>query len=58
MEGNVGIGVKQRFITRENIPAGYNKINYRRPDGPPLPDTDIEESTPYFPAVIRFIYHL
>ena len=58
MEGNVGIGVKQRFIRRENIPAGYSKINYRRPDGPPLPDTDIEESMPYFPAVIRFIYHL
>jgi hypothetical protein len=59
LEGNVGIGVKRRFINRKNIPTGYTKIEYldsRRIS--PIPDDDIEQDLPYFPATVRFIYHL
>ena len=58
MEGNIGIGVKQRMINRKNVPAGYIKMYERLPDAPPMPDTDAEIAAPYFPAIVRFIYHL
>lgn len=59
MEGNLGIGVKQRIITRKGIPHGYGVIEYYRLDRiSPVPDNDEEGALPYFPAIIRFIYHL
>ena len=58
MEGNIGIGVKQRIINRKNVPAGYSKINYLQRDRiSPIPDRDEEQTLPYFPAIVRFIYH-
>ena len=61
MEGNIGVGIKQRIIYRQRLPEGY--IQYVNPyfipkDGPILPDRDVEQSLPYFPAIFRFIYHL
>jgi hypothetical protein len=59
LEGNIGIGVKRRFINRKNVPTGYLKLEYldqRRIS--PIPDDDIEQDLPYFPATFRFIYHL
>ncbi|MEO7265044.1 MAG: hypothetical protein ABIW38_09035 [Ferruginibacter sp.] len=59
LEGNVGLGVKQRYIKRKQVPAGYEKINYYVKDRIfLLPDFDEEQSLPYFPAIVRFIYHL
>jgi hypothetical protein len=59
MEGNIGVGVKQRMIHRKNVPPGYTKIEYFEKDRiSPIPDNDIEESLVYFPAIVRFIYHL
>ena len=57
LEGNVGIGIKQRRISRKNIPAGYVKIEpsegvFR------LRDPNKEDVTPYIMGIIRFIYHL
>lgn len=56
MEGNVGIGIKQRRISRKNIPAGYAKmetvdraIKFR--------DIEREDANPYIPATIRLVYH-
>ena len=57
MESSIGIGVKNRSINW-GIPVGYSKIFTRRVDAPPIPDTDVEGATPYFPGVIKFIYHL
>ena len=56
MEGNIGIGAKYRKIDRKNVPAGYTQIKYRAPDT--RPNTDEEAAYPYFPAIVRFIYHL
>lgn len=57
LEGNVGIGVKQRRISRKNIPAGYSKMEpFNRVFK--LIDTDAEDAYPYLPAIVRFIYHL
>lgn len=56
MEGNIGIGVKYRTIDRKNVPAGYTQIKYRAVDT--RPNTDEEAAYPYFPAIVRFIYHL
>jgi hypothetical protein len=59
LEGNIGIGAKRRFIKRKNVPIGYSKLEYldnRRIS--PIPDDDIEQDLPYFPATFRFIYHL
>jgi len=59
MEGNIGLGVKQRIINRKNVPAGYSKIEYYYKDRiSPIPDNDVEQTLPYFPAIVRFIYHL
>jgi hypothetical protein len=56
MEGTVGIGIKQRRISRKNIPAGYAKmetvdrvIKFR--------DIEREDANPYIPATIRLVYH-
>jgi hypothetical protein len=59
LEGNIGLGVKQRFIKRKNVPAGYEKIQF--PDRVAfflLDDFDEEQALPYMPAIVRFIYHL
>ncbi|CAN5870857.1 hypothetical protein BH11BAC4_BH11BAC4_15560 [soil metagenome] len=56
LEGNIGIGVKYRMIDRKNVPVGYTQIKYRAPDT--RPNTDEEAAYPYFPATVRFIYHL
>jgi hypothetical protein len=59
MEGNVGIGIKQRRISRKNIPDGYSKLEYRAIDSfSPFNGRDVEDAYPYLPATIRFIYHL
>ena len=58
LEGNVGIGVKQRKIKRENVPPGYATILVPVRKINPVPDNDIEQSLPYFPAIVRFVYHL
>ncbi len=59
LEGNLGIGVKQRIIARKNVPAGYSLIEYFAKDRiSPVPDNDVEQTLPYFPAIVRFIYHL
>lgn len=59
LEGNIGIGVKQRIINRKNVPEGYTKIEFEYNRGIRLtPDTDVEQTLPYFPAIVRFIYHL
>lgn len=59
LEGNIGIGVKQRIIKRKNVPAGYSLIEYYVKDRiSPIPDNDVEQTLPYFPAIVRFIYHL
>lgn len=59
LEGNIGLGVKQRFIKRKNVPTGYEKIHFYGYDRILfLPDYDEEQSLPYFPAIVRFIYHL
>ena len=57
MEGNIGLGIKQRYIHRKNTPTGYDRIVYRAVDSF-RPSTDDEEGQPYFPAIFRFIYHL
>jgi hypothetical protein len=57
LEGNVGIGIKQRRISRKNIPAGYTKMepfnNAFR-----LRDNNKEDATPYIMGIVRIIYHL
>ena len=59
LEGNVGIGVKQRYIQRRKVPAGYElRIYYPYDRISPIPDNDVEQALPYFPAIVRFIYHL
>ena len=59
LEGNIGVGVKQRYIARKNVPAGYYKREYYFRDRiSPIPDRDIDQVLPYFPATVRFIYHL
>ncbi len=59
MEGNIGVGVKHRLINRKKVPAGYSKIEYFYRDRiSPIPDRDVEQTLPYFPAIFRFIYHL
>jgi Protein of unknown function (DUF3575) len=58
LEGNVGIGVKQRRINRKNLPSGYSKIENFNKVFSLVPDTDVEDAYPYFPAIFRFIYHL
>jgi hypothetical protein len=59
MEGNIGIGVKQRLINRKNVPAGYTIIQYNSKRGfNPFFDKDEGLAQPYFPATFRFIYHL
>ncbi len=58
MEGNVGIGVKQRKISRKNVPDGYLKLENFESRFTLIPDTDKESAYPYFPAIVRFIYHL
>jgi hypothetical protein len=59
LEGNIGVGVKQRIIARKNVPAGYLVKEYFYRDRiSPIPDTDIEQTLPYFPAIVRFVYHL
>lgn len=59
LEGNIGLGAKQRFIKRKNVPLGYEKINFYGKDRIFLfPNYDEEQSLPYFPAIVRFIYHL
>ncbi len=58
MEGNIGVGIKQRMINRMNVPAGYTKIEYDQKDRiSPIPDNDIVGTLIYFPAIVRFIYH-
>lgn len=59
LEGNLGIGVKQRIIKRKGVPPGYALDEYiyvHRMN--PVPDNDVEQTLPYFPAIVRFIYHL
>ncbi len=58
MEGNVGIGVKQRRISWKNIPDGYLKQELFEGGFSVLPDRDKEGAYPYLPATVRFIYHL
>lgn len=59
LEGNLGIGVKQRIIKRKGTPEGYSVIEYFNVHRiNPVPDNDIEQALPYFPAIVRFIYHL
>lgn len=58
MEGNVGIGIKQRRISRKNIPAGYAKVEPFESVFRLTPNTDVEDAYPYIPATFRFIYHL
>jgi hypothetical protein len=59
MEGNIGVGVKQRMIRKKNIPAGYAQLEFYPLDRiNPIPDNNIEQTLPYFPAIVRFIYHL
>lgn len=59
MECNIGIGVKQRIINRKGVPAGYFKREYfYSPRISLIPDTDVEQALPYFPAIFRFVYHL
>ena len=59
LEANAGIGIKQRRISRKNVPAGYVKLEYRAVDSfVPFPMHDVEDAYPYFPAIVRFIYHL
>lgn len=58
LEGNIGIGVKQRILNRKNVPSGYSKIKYDNRGFSPIPHTDAEGAYPYFPAIVRFIYHL
>jgi hypothetical protein len=58
LEGNIGVGVKQRIIDRKNVPAGYVVREYFYKDRiSPIPDTDVEQTLPYFPAIVRFVYH-
>lgn len=59
MEGNVGIGIKQRRISRKNIPDGYSKLEYRAIDSfSPFNGKDTEDAYPHITGIIRFIYHL
>ena len=59
MEGNIGVGVKQRIINHKHVPDGYSVIEYFVKDRiSPIPENDIEQTLPYFPAIVRFIYHL
>jgi hypothetical protein len=57
MEANMGIGAKNRTITRRHVPAGYELMQTFDREGL-WPDHNREEALPYFPVVIRFIYHL
>ena len=57
MEGNIGIGVKQRYIHRKNMPVGYERVVIRAVDVFRF-STEDEDQEPYFPAIFRFIYHL
>lgn len=57
MEGNIGIGVKERTIDQKNVPAGYTQIKYRAPDTFPDFFKGVESTIPYLPAIVRFIYH-
>ena len=57
LEGNIGIGVKHRSISRKNVAAGYaiaEDIYHREV----FINRDIDADLPYFPATVRFIYHL
>jgi len=59
MEGNIGIGIKQRSIERTGLPAGYTQLlNYPKDRVGPIPDHNEEVELLYFPAIMRFIYHL
>jgi hypothetical protein len=61
LEGNIGIGIKARTIQRNNVPVGYYKEDFfgRRSDiFNPIIDTDINQTIPYVPGIVRFIYHL
>ncbi len=58
MEVTIGIGVKQRFISRKNIPGGYQY--YLQPGGFGLaPHYNWNNNgTPYFPLGFRLIWRL
>ena len=58
LEGNIGIGVKHRYIQRNNVPVGYIFDAYYYDRINPIPDHDDEVDLPYFPAAFRLIYHL
>jgi len=59
LEGQVGIGAKYRQISRNGVPAGYEKIEYFPKDRiSPIPDRDLDQALPYFPATFRVLYHL
>jgi hypothetical protein len=61
LEGNIGLGVKARTIQRNNVPNGFYKEDYygRRSDVfNPIIDTDINQTIPYVPGIVRLIYHL
>ena len=58
LEGNIGVGVKQRIIDRKKVPNGYLIREYfYQIRISPIPDTDVEQTLPYFPAIVRFVYH-
>jgi hypothetical protein len=56
MEGNVGLGIKQRRISRKNIPAGYSKMEPVNKVFKFI-DRDTEDAYPQITGIIRFIYH-
>lgn len=58
LEGNIGIGAKQRRIERLNVPEGYKRVRFYDRGFGLVPEYDIEDAYPYFPATFRLIYHL
>lgn len=62
IEALAGTGLKYRFVTYKNVPAGYSKIPYTFERGPvhlfPVDYSYTEQWMPYFPVALRLIYHL
>lgn len=59
LETTFGIGGKQRFITRKNVPEGYKADLRRGVDGGLSPNYEYElNGTVYFPASCRIMWNL
>lgn len=59
LEGQIGIGAKYRQISRNGVPAGYDRFIFEPKDRiSPIPDRDVNQVLPYFPGTIRILFHL